>query len=1601
MDPLTLFHPLVREWFASAYGKPTDIQSRAWPLIAAGKHVLLTAPTGSGKTLTAFLWALDRFASGAWAPGATRILYVSPLKALNNDIRLNLLGPLEALRLRFAEAGVPFPETRVQVRSGDTPASERRRMLRRPPEILITTPESLNLLLLSEGGRGTLREVETVILDEVHAVAGSKRGTHLITAVDRLVPLAGEFHRIALTATVRPLETVAAWVGGYALGETGYVPREVAIAVSRAVKRYDLRVRYPAGDAGAFGRPPRERTTGAAGTPGTAGAKGTGGPAGAEGGPAAPGEMDVWAVIADRIREGIAGARSTLVFANNRRLSERLARLLNEGAERPLAYAHHGSLSREIRALVEERMKQGVLPCIVATNSLELGIDIGALDQVILVQTPFSIASTLQKIGRAGHGVGQVSHAVLYASHGKDLLDAAVAARCALDGDLEATRPIEGPLDLLAQLMVSLAASGEWTAERMYAFVRTSFPYRDLRRPHFDGVLEMLAGRYEATRVRELRPRVFVDAVDGRITAARGAALVLGLAGGTIPDRGLYALRHAVSRGKIGELDEEFVWERREGETFHLGNQSWRITRITANEVEAVPAEREAQMAPFWRADERDRGFHFAARLGAFLERADAELETPGFAERLTREHGLDEAGAASLLGYLRRQREATGAPLPHRHHLLIEDAGESEGGEDPGEGRQIVVHATWGGRALRPWAYALAEAYERRQGRPLEIIASDDCLLVRLWPGDDPSELPDWVHPDELEGLLRSRLEKTGFYAAHFRENAARALLLPRSTPRSRVPLWLNRLRSQNLLQAVSAYPEFPIALETWRECLHDEFDLPALKAMLAEVHAGAIQVRQVRTREPSPFADTLIWKKTNKWMYAGDRPVGGTGAAADLLKEIAFSAPLRPRVPRAVIAEFEAKSLRLAPGYGPQGPDELVEWAKERILIPWEEWRTLLAGLGSGAAGAVADTGGPGGSMGEVGLDAAYRGHAGARLLGVRLPGAGRACVAAVETLPRLWSALGWGRPGDVPGERTMGGNAGAPESASAETAHWFAALPSPDVTPALPWDGSLPADPSLQPPPSGAALANLERLAGARPDADGKAAARDRPPEADGDGDGRGPGLLSPLLAQWIRPYGPFPLAFVADVFGAAFPRAEEALGELAEGERVILDNLSEDAAGPEACDAANVEALLRLMRRRARPAFAARAPECVPQFLAAWQGVAEPARDAEGLQSALEKLFGYPAPAAAWEADLLPARVDRYLPSRLDELLRESGLMWIGRGRERIAFAFPEDLELFPSPPDGTPPGRDADGVLELLRAASPGRLDYPALAARCPLPSDRIVAALWELAWKGRITNDTFAALRKGLEGGFKAAPASATAGPRPAASRRQGFQRWKAARPMAGAWLALPEVDAPADALAAEELAQDRVRQLLRRYGILFRELLAHELPSLQWGAAFRSLRLMELSGEAVAGHFFAGIAGLQFASPPALRLLESGLPGTIWWISAADPASPCALGLRGLPYETPPRLASTHLVFHGPELALVSRRNGRDLAMRVPPRHKYLGGYLTALRALADREGPQPKGIETETVNGEPVLGSPYLEDLLEAGFEKGFKTVSLRKRW
>lgn len=547
------FHPLIARWFLDRIGQPTEVQERSWWRIASGEHVLITAPTGSGKTLAAFLWPLSQFATGRLATGHTSVLYVSPLRALNSDIRRNLLVPLGELSEAFENAGQAFPSIRVRTRSGDTPQTDRARMQRHPPEILITTPESLNLMLSSAGGRSMLRGISTVILDEVHAAVGNKRGAHLMTAVERLVPLSGEFQRIALSATVRPMETVAEFIGGFrmegAAHDARYTPRPVALVRSASSKRYDIRVWFPEGSEGQDTR------------------------------------ESIWEPLTDEFKRVIGGNRTTLLFANSRRLCEKLALKINSGEEEPVAYVHHGSLSREIRYEVERRLREGALQAIVATNSLELGIDIGSLDEVLLVQSPPSISSAIQRIGRAGHQVGEVCRGTIFPTHSQDLLEAAVLAAGITYQDLEEVRPVRAPLDVLAQVIVSMVGVQTWDIEELYAALRASYPYHDLGREPFDLVLNMLNGRYADSRVRELRPRVSLDRLDSSVVARKGALLTLYTSGGTIPDRGYFHLRHRESAALIGELDEEFVWEASSGQTFTLGAQSWRIDRITHNDV--------------------------------------------------------------------------------------------------------------------------------------------------------------------------------------------------------------------------------------------------------------------------------------------------------------------------------------------------------------------------------------------------------------------------------------------------------------------------------------------------------------------------------------------------------------------------------------------------------------------------------------------------------------------------------------------------------------------------------------------------------------------------------------------------------------------------------------------------------------------------------------------------------------------------------------------------------------------------------------------------------------------------------------------------------
>ena len=923
--PLTAFHPLVAEWFAQRFGTPTDVQARSWPRIAAGEHLVVTAPTGSGKTLTAFLWALNAFASGRSRPGATRVLYVSPLKALNNDIRRNLREPLTELRALFHARGEAFPELRANVRSGDTSPGERQRLLRRPPEILITTPESLSLMLTTVRGRHALGTVETAVLDEIHAVVENRRGVSLTTSLERLVEIAGEFQRIALSATVRPLETVARYIGGHRRVDgrrsakrspaATTEPRPVATVESQATKQIHLTVRFPEAARAA-----------------------------AENG------QKIWDPLADTFKTLIDANRSTLFFTNSRRMAEKITLKLNEGAASPLAYAHHGSLSREIRTEVERRLKDGELRAIVATNSLEMGIDIGALDEVALIQSPPSIAAALQRIGRAGHNVGEASRGTLFPTHGRDFLDAAALAGAVAERDIEPLRPMSNPLDVLAQVIVSAAASETWHVDDLYALLRRATPFETLDRTQFDLVVEMLAGRYAGTRVRDLQPRIAFDRLNNAIRARKGAVFALYNAGGTIPERGYFKLRHAETGAAIGELDEEFVWEATVGDAFTLGTQSWRIHRITHNDVLVKPAPPDASAPPFWRAEVIDRGFHFAQRAGAFLERAEGWLasnQADALMAHAQAALGFDATAAEELVGFLRRQREATGRELPHRRHVLVEHILSAPGGySGVDREQQVVLHTAWGGRVNRPIALALAAAWRERFDAAPDVHADNHAIVVQIKDDIDPEAPMTLVTPANFQRLLREALEASGFFGARFRECAGRSLLLTRQRFNQRLPLWLLRMQAKKLMAAVARLEDFPVLLEAWRTCLRDEFDLPAAEQVLAGIESGAIAWSLTTVATPSPFAAGIAFGQLSRHMYADDTPETRERSALsdDLLRQAVYDGNLRPRITPAVAAAFEAKAQRNAPGYAPRDADELAEWVKERVLIPASEFAALL---------------------------------------------------------------------------------------------------------------------------------------------------------------------------------------------------------------------------------------------------------------------------------------------------------------------------------------------------------------------------------------------------------------------------------------------------------------------------------------------------------------------------------------------------------------------------------------------------------------------------------------------------------------------------------
>jgi len=738
---LDFFHPTVASWFAQRYGKPTIIQASAWQDIAAGNHVLMSAPTGSGKTLAAFLYVVNQLISGQLETGSVRVLYISPLKALNNDIQRNLKQPLNELQRAFEACGLAHNDIKVATRSGDTPQSERRKMLRVPPEILITTPESLNIMLTSVSGRLLFQNLAVVIMDEVHSVFDNRRRVLLMSAVERLVDMSGEFQRLALSATINPFETVAEFMGGFTYDQEfdRYYPRKVKVIRDHSEKQYDMSIFYP-----------EERSS-----------------------------DTIWEPLVTKALEIIKKNRSTLLFANARRLAETFTKRLNDAAGETLAYAHHGSMSREIREVVEEQFKAGNLKAIVATNTLEMGIDIGDLDEVLMVQSPNAISTGIQRLGRAGHAVGDTSKGTFLPTHAHDILEATALMAAIKEASTERLEPVRNSLDVLAQIIISTVAHTSCDLDDLYTQLKRTFSYQTLGRAEFDRVLEMLAGRYEDSRIRELKPRVSIDRIDNRVRLRPDAEQTIYSSGGVIPDRGYFKMRLGENGPVIGELDEEFVWENKKpGTTFTFGTQTWQVEKETHNDLIVSRSTGGKPAVPFWKGDGFNRSFHFSELIGELLERLNDEVDSGDCVNSLQSEFSMNQGAALALVDLLKAQKSATQCELPHRHHVVVEYI-ESGPGRAPVH--QIILHNFWGNKINYSFSLVLKGAILDRYGSDIEVHPHNNCVVLVLMDEIDPEELMSLILASNIQDNLREQLEPSGFFGARFRECAGRALLVER----------------------------------------------------------------------------------------------------------------------------------------------------------------------------------------------------------------------------------------------------------------------------------------------------------------------------------------------------------------------------------------------------------------------------------------------------------------------------------------------------------------------------------------------------------------------------------------------------------------------------------------------------------------------------------------------------------------------------------------------------------------------------------------------------------------------------------------------------
>ncbi|WP_051969903.1 ATP-dependent helicase [Kitasatospora azatica] len=1537
-DPLAGFAPATRAWFEAAFDGPTTAQTGAWAALREKNDVLVVAPTGSGKTLAAFLSALDHLSSTpppAEPRKRLRVLYVSPLKALAVDVERNLRAPLTGLRQAAVRLGLPEPEVQVGIRSGDTPAADRRRFQSHPPDILITTPESL-FLLLTSASREALRGIDTVILDEVHAVAGTKRGAHLALSLERLDQLLERpARRIGLSATVRPVEEVARYLSPQ---------RGAAIVQPPSAKEFDLSVVVPVADLAELS------------------------PAPAADDPAK--QASIWPHVEERIVDLVQAHRSTIVFANSRRLAERLCNRLNEiaheratgeplpehhtpaqlmaesgvakGAPQVLARAHHGSVSKEQRALVEEELKAGRLPAVVATSSLELGIDMGAVDLVVQVESPPSVASGLQRVGRAGHQVGAVSTGVVFPKYRGDLVQSAVVTERMRAGRIEALRVPRNPLDVLAQQLVAITALDSWDVDELLTLVRRAAPFATLPQSAFDSVLDMLAGRYPSDAFAELRPRLVWDRVAGTVTGRPGAQRLAVTSGGTIPDRGLFGVFIAGADpkkggGRVGELDEEMVYESRVGDVFTLGTSSWRIQEITHDKVLVTPAPGVPGRLPFWKGDSLGRPLELGRALGAFVRELGG-LPEPEARQRLLAA-GLDDWAAGNLLGYLTEQRQAAGH-LPDDRTIVVERFRDELGDW------RIVIHSPFGAQVHAPWALALGARLRERHGLDPQVMHGDDGIVLRL-PDADLLDFPSpdapaadeapvgadavLFDPGEVEQLVTDQVGGSALFASRFRECAGRALLLPRRSPGKRTPLWQQRQRAAQLLEVASEFGSFPIVLEAVRECLQDVFDLPGLVELMRDLESRAVRLVEVTTPEPSPFARSLLFGYVAQYLYEGDSPLAERRAAAlaldsRLLAELLGQAELRELIDPAVLAELEAELQRLTPERRVKDIEGVADAL--RLLGPLSTEELVLRGAEPGWV---------------VELQATRR------AILVRIAGEQR--WAAIEDAGRLSDALGTPLPVGIPEAFT---------------------------------------EPVKDP--------------------------------------------LGDLLARFARTNGPFTAQHAAARFGLGTAVVTGTLQRLTASGRLVQGEFRPVEAGGtgevEWCDAETLRRLRRRSLAALRQEVEAVPPRALAAFLPQWQHLSgHQLRGEDGLFRVVEQLQGAVLPASALERLILPARLSDYQSGLLDQLMSEGEIGWTGAGAlpgkdgwislhlgEAADLVRPDALPFTPTP------------LHEALLAPLAGGygLYFRDLCAQVmDTPEPEIVAALWDLVWAGRITNDTLGPVRALLGSGRTAGSTAHRAPKSVPRGRYSGLTRTPARRndpTTAGRWSLLPEPAEP----TARAAAQAQV--LLDRHGVLTRGTVQAERIQGGFAAVYRVLSAFEERGRARRGYLVEGLGGAQFALDGAVDRLRSingrlerdrgadwperapepagsGAQPQAQLLAAADPAN--AYG-AALPWPEPPgeqssahrpgRKAGALVVLVDGELVLYLERGGKSLLCWAEQAGQEQP-LQAAVRALVEavRRGLL-SGLTVERANGEPALGSALGAVLETAGFHATPRGLRLR---